>query len=407
MKRTLAVFLMILLLLPLYPAMAQDASIPANSPIRLGGKGDDSIGKGSMLALSNGNLLLSISTHRGRNGQGETKRSNAWTWLLCLAPDGSILWETEFGEDRGSMGFGSLTEQPNETVAGYVHYSIEQHSQYMQKRIYSLKDGSLVWKGEPEKTTDDSIYVSINTAGSRYLREETHDAQAKCEPRFYQLEEADGKVAWRVDAESIGLNNLRGVLPVPQGTLLYGCLWEDGATGGTAKALVMDDQGKVLWSLPMKDLGDADLLSALNDSGNHALLSGFNYGPFDSKSGHFEYRKKFVLQLDTTTGQEIWRKEYPDGAQTTSPTGLQLTTEQGYLSAAIDTRDYSGFVYQLLGTDGTEQAPWQVTLKDTAIVGLNVFHWNGEIWQLYTAEQDGDMDVVLERLIIPDAAKDS
>ncbi len=395
MKRTLAVLLTILLLLPLSLAMAEDASAPAKSPIRLGGKGDDTISNGDVLPLKSGNLLLSISTHRGRNGQAETERSNTWAWLICLKPDGSTLWETEFGEDRGNLGFGNLTEQPGETVAGYLYYSIDQHSQYQQKRIYSLKDGSLLWEGEREPRADPNINVTINTVGFRYLRKETHDAQAKCEPRYYQLEEADGTVVWRMEQESIGLSNYRGALKVPQGTLLYGSHWDDGASGSIAKALLMDDQGKVLWAMVMEDLYDANLMYGLAAGSDRVLLAGLSRSPLT----------RMLLLIDTATGGVIWRKLYRDEDGTIHPIRAQLEMEQGFLVADIDTRDSSGFIYMLMGVDGTEQAPWQVTLKDTAITGLYLFRWNQEAWAAYNIEQDGEMDVVLERPVIPEQAK--
>lgn len=405
MKRTLTVLLIILLLLPLSHTMAEEAYNTAKSPLRLGGSGDDSAGNGDVLPLSSGNLLLSISTHRGRNGQAETERSNGWLWLICLKPEGSTLWETEFGEDRGTIGFGNLIEQPGDKVVGYMHYSIDQHSQYRQKRIYSLKDGKLLWQGELESMTDPNIYVTIDTVGSRYLRKETHDAHATCEPRYYQLEEADGTVVWRVEQDSIGLNNFRGALEVPQGTLLYGCQWDDGASGGTAKALLMDDQGKILWSMATEELNDSRLLHGLSSGNSRALLSGLSSGPIDPNGGLPAYREQFLLLLDTGTGREIWRKQYRDNAGTIHPIGEQLETEHGFLLADTDTRDFSGYICMLVGADGTEQEPWQVTFKDTEVNGLELFRWNGEIWAEYIITQDGDMDVVLERLIIPGQAQ--
>jgi outer membrane protein assembly factor BamB len=405
LKRSLAVLLMILLLLPLSHAMAEDASKSAKSPIRLGGKGDDTIGRSCFLPLSNGNLLLSISTHKGRNGQAMTERSNGWLWLICLKPDGSTLWETEFGEDRGTIGFGNLMEKPDQTVMGYMHYSIDQHSQYRQKSIYSLKDGKLLWQGEREVKTDRNIYVTINTVGSRYLRKETHDAKAKCEPRYYQLEETDGTIVWCVEDKSIGLNNLRGALNVPQGTLLYGCQWDEGASGGQAKAMLMNDQGKVLWTMGMDGLNNSELVNGLVHGSDQVLLTGSNHGPFGSISSRFAYREGFLLLLDTATGRELWRRLYRDEEEIIQHLGIQFETEQGFLLANIDISDYSGFLYQWMGFDGSEHTPWQVTFKDTAVIGLELFQWNGEIWQVYTIEQDGDMDVVLERLAIPEQAQ--
>ena len=401
MKRFLAVLLILLLQLPLIPSMAEDVPGAAKSPIRLGGKGDDTIGNGDMLPLSNGNLLLSISTHRGRGGQAETKRSNGWLWLICLKPDGSTLWETEFGEDRGTLGFGNLIEQPGDKVMGYMHYSIDQHSQYRQKCIYSLKDGKLLWQGERELMTDPNINVTITAVGSRYLRKETHDAHAACEPRYYQLEEADGTVVWRMEQDSIGLNNYRGALSVPQGTLLYGCQWDDGASGGTAKALLINDQGKILWSMAMDDLNDSRLLYGLASGNSRALLAGLSSGPVDPKGGRPAYREQLLLLLDTGTGREIWRKQYRDDAGTIHPIGEQLETEHGFLLADTDTRDFSGYICMLVGADGIGHEPWKVTFKDTAVNGLELFLWNGEIWTEYIITQDGGMDVMLERLTIP------
>ncbi len=394
MKRSLAALLLFLLLLPLTYAIAEEASNAAQSPIRFGGSGDDSIVRDTVLPLESGNLLLSISTHRGRSGQAETKRSNTWAWLICLKPDGSTLWETEFGEERGTTSFGSLTEQPGETVTGYLYYSIDQHSQYRQKQTYSLKDGSLLWQGERESMTDPNIYVTINTAGSRYLREETHDSQAKCEPRYYQLEETDGTVVWRVESESIGLRLCEGALSAPKGTLLYGCHKEAGTRGEKAKALLMDDRGEVMWSMTMDDLNDARLMFGLAAGNDRALLAGVSRDPHE----------RFLILIDTKTGSELWRRQYRDEGDTIHPISAQLETEQGFLLADVDARDHSGFIYMLVEADGTEHKPWQVTFRDTAFVGLNLFQWNKEAWAAYNIEQDGDTDVMLERLLIPEQA---
>lgn len=392
MKRSLTVLLTFLLLLSLTNAMAEEASNVAKSPIRLGGSGDDSIVRDNVLPLLNGNLLLSISTHRGRSGQAETKRSNTWAWLICLKPDGSTLWETEFGEERGTTSFGSLTEQPGETVTGYLSYSIDQHSQYRQKQTYSLKDGSLLWQGEREPMTDPNIFVTINTAGSRHVRKESISEQAKRKLRYYSLEEADGKVLWRVESESIGLRLCEGALSVPKGTLLYGCQTEDGTRGEKAKALLMDDQGEVLWSMTMDDLKDARLMFGLAAGNDRALLAGVSRDPYE----------RLLLLIDTASGGVIWRRQYRDEGDTIHPISAQLETEQGFLLADVDARDHSGFIYMLVGNDGTEHKPWQVTFKDTAFIGLDLLQWNKEVWAAYNIEQDGDTDVMLERLLIPE-----
>ena len=388
MIRLLSVLCMVLLL-SLVSAGAENSAAYAKSPIRFGGAGDDYVVRSSTLALSNGNLLLSIATQKGKTSAA---RRNIWTRLICLKPYGSILWETEFGEEKGVTLFTNLTEQPDQTVTGYISYSIDQHGLYKQKRAFSLIDGTLIKQGEREAETDDTdTHMYIEAAGTRFLRIEIHNAQTTTDPRYYQLEEADGKILWRVEGDVIGLSNCEGAVQVSAGTMLYGMLWVDAENGSKATAVLLNDQGKVLWSVALDDLKDTTLDYALAAGNNRVLLSGHADGPAN----------RLYLLIDAKTGSVLWRMLYSNGEGSGFPKRTMLETDEGYLIADTDKRDYSGLNYVLLVPNGEVKKQWLNTLKDTTIIGTDLFRWNGEIWIVYTAEKEGDMDVILERVEIP------
>ena len=89
-RKTLALLLALMICLGACPAFADDRTTDS---YYYGGTGQDTVYEAT--PLPDGNLLLNGYTQLGRAGQAQLtgKGHPTRAWLLCLAPDGSILWE--------------------------------------------------------------------------------------------------------------------------------------------------------------------------------------------------------------------------------------------------------------------------------------------------------------------------
>ena len=195
---------------------------------------------------------------------------------------------------------------------------------------------------------------------------------------------------------------------MPQGTLLYGADFKEGASGETAKALLIDEKGDVVWSSAQEDLPDARFKYGITASGGRALLAGINRAVDDPQA--YAPRERLLALLDTATGSVLWRKldRQPEGNPESQallagpPISSQLETEQGFLLADNSLEAFTGFVYQLIGPDGSEKAQWQNDFRDTTVYSPYLFRWNNEIWAAYSIGQDGETDVMLDRVKMPE-----
>ena len=189
-----------ILLLALTSAFAQ--GVTADSPIMLGGTGDDSYH--DSLSLPNGNVIFSIASNGGRNGGEQYAKRTRKAWLICLAPDGSTVWENEFGDSHpgGYTIFSQLVLGSDNSFSGMASYSINQYSQYRQMMTFSTVDGSLIQSGERimDSMEADNIYRTFQTSGGYRMAEEVNNFNTNLKPRILRLLDSDGNQLWELNA---------------------------------------------------------------------------------------------------------------------------------------------------------------------------------------------------------------
>lgn len=371
--------------------------------IRLGGTGDDHLT--TAVPLENGNLLLAMSSQGGRNGQAEHPQGARKMWLLCLAPNGSPLWETEYGHEKGSSWFYGLTVDGG-SVTGALRHSIDDSMQYTQRRTYSLADGALLWEGEkadPSKL-DRNVKIYEYPLGPLLFEQEVHDYEATCEPRFYRLRDAGGGELWCVDAKEVGLSNQEGQLRFGESTLLWGRQWNYESGSSQLVALRIDDGGNLLWRASLTDIEDGLFRDGLLDSRGRMVLTGISRSAMRvSSEGYglgYEDQKQLLVCMDAATGEQLWRHENGLVSDEVLPIDDILQVEAGYLLAGVGL-NHMGSAFELLDFDGNSLARWSTVLPETVSYGQTLFHWKGETWVGTSIEEDGTRDVYLERVEMP------
>ena len=413
MKRFLVCLLALALLCAAWPAMAEDEP----RRIILGGTGDDSATM--PLAHENGDLILSICSAGVRNGEKEYPRHARKVWLLRLSPEGKIVWETSFGEEKGFTNLSGLSVTAEGELSGIVSHTINQVRQYRQPMRFSLVDGAVLWQGEKVDDaaelypTDENglkmLMYRYTLESGRKLEEEVHDSDASCEPRLYRLLNADGSTLWTVNAKEIGMSRRNGQLEVSGGTLLYGSDWDEALLGEHPVAQLINDEGTPVWYMRLMETEGVLRLTLLDSEGRAVLCGTSNEYERDEEghwTGEMAKSNQLLLCLHPKTGDLLWRQEN-DRMQQKWPVDNMIETESGYLLADSN-QQYSGLIYQLVNHSGETTARWETTKTECTFIGARLFMWGQELWTEGILEDiDGDMDVLLERVDIPDAGEQS
>ncbi|MDD3336002.1 MAG: hypothetical protein PHI98_10870 [Eubacteriales bacterium] len=399
MKRRL--FTILLILAVTFSGVALgEYTVTAPDSIRLGGTGDDSIV--DILALANGDLILSLSTQGGFDQETEYGNNIRKAWLLRLSTDGVILWQTVFAEEKGYTSFGyttfsALEDNGDGTFSGVVHHSVNQSGVYTQPQTRSLKDGSLISEGEKTDLTkrDPNINTHRYQDGQLVLQEEIHDAGASCEPCYLTLFDENGTERWMVTASDIGIKVIAGMKVVTGGVILYGKQWIDD--GYRIVALRINDDGTVGWRYCPSDIPDGDLDNALVDSDGRFVGVGFARSAYAEDTG-WAFWLHVNLCLDTQTGEVIWRRFYE--------------VESNYRGRILEWNDQ----YLLLGNpsftvmdrEGYLRGSFMQSPQNDYIGWCTPFQWGDQLWvEKLLKRANGTQDAMLERLEVPKDVADA
>jgi len=389
MKRILtycAAFMLALILLP-----AGSLATTAESPIFLGGTGDDSCA--GTLQLPNGNLILSLSSKGGRNGEPEYPGNVSKTWLLCLAPDGSTVWETTFGEEHknGYTSLYLLTLNDDDTFTGTARYSISQFPQYRQEMTFSCADGSLLSQGDRIPEDADTCMQYFKHNGFTLISEPIMSG-ADDDYRILRMLDAAGNELWQLDSVAIGIGYPDGFTPAAQGTLLYG--GNANTANNTAQATVslVDPSGHAVWTHHVENLDNGDFFDGMVDSGGRFIAVGFcnNQGQGSAR--------QLVLCIDIDTGAVIWQRVA--GTADRRLPCRHLTELNGQYILCDSGDQYQSNLFETLDQDGYEVQRWTTSIPGYTMLTPRFFWWNGELWT-ENLVQTNDMDAVLERVVIP------
>ena len=274
MKHIVSYMLAIILLLAFTSVSAQ--GVTAESPIILGGTGDNT--DSDFLSLPNGNIIIAVSSNGGRNGEKPYAGGIRKVWLVCLSPDGSIVWENVFGDDRagGYTHLNQLILGDNDSISGMVSYSIDQRSQYRQMMIFSTIDGSLLQSGERvmDSMEMDNVYRTFSTSGKFRIADETYNFDTNLKPRMLRLLDDKGNQLWELNATENDISHMRQLIPVPQGTVLYGQEDAEGSVSSEAVAMLVDNTGAVVWEYRYRRDSMCSFIDGVLDSQGRIVLLG-------------------------------------------------------------------------------------------------------------------------------------
>lgn len=398
MKHIIAYSLALILVLAAAPACA--LAVTADSPLILSNSGDVSCF--GTLPLANGSVILSLSVSDDQNKPSDSDFSIVNTWLVCLAPDGSTVWENTFGSDTAgsytTMHY--LTLNGDGTFTGTVRYEIEQSVQYRQKLTFSCADGSVVSEGE--KVTDtsqtDKILNDYYPNGNVMLVEEIHNCETTCKPRILRLLDADGSELWALDTADTGLSNIAGWVATEKGALLYGWNYDETTGDNQAIAELINSEGCLLWVYRAAGIPDGELKDAIVDSNGRFVATGFARNDAAGSEALFDF-DQLVICLDTETGSEIWVRI---NTQTDHklPAAYIAETDGQYVLCTVDS-SYTSSIFETLDQNGRETNYWTVSTPEYGRLAPKFFQWGGELWT-QTILDGSNSAVLLERVVIPD-----
>lgn len=402
MKRIPVYWMAIVLALAVLPAFATAATV--ESPVILGGKGDESCF--DILPLSNGNIVLSLTSTGGLDGGPEYGGNIRKVWLLCLAPDGSTVWENNFGEDRegGYTTLLNLILNGDDTFTGTVRYTLSQYTQFRQTMTFSCADGSVISKGEKVMDTmeNDHIYRNYYTNNGYTLITESHGSETADTLHILRMLDADGSELWTLDADTAGISHTQGWIPTEYGAVLYGKNFAQSGPLAQAAAVLVGPDGRVVWARHAADVFDGAFFDAIIDSGGRFIGLGFARGAMTGSTNEYSLGYDAFSQLvvcwDAATGNEIWQKA-TEAVDRKLPYSRLAEIGGQYILCDSDI-DYNGCVYETLDQNSEELQYWTASFPGCTHLSPKFFTWDGELWTENSIE-DSDKDIVLERVVIP------
>ena len=403
MKRFFLYSIVAILALGILPGCA--LATTAESPIILGDYGDESCY--ATLQLPNGNIILSLTSTGGRNGAPLYGGSIRKVWLLCLAPDGSTVWETELGEDikGGYTTMISLTLNDNDTFTGRIRYTISQHPQYWQEMTFSCNDGTLISEGEkiPDAMETQKTSREYFTVGNQTILREVHNCESTCDPCTLHMIGPDGNEQWCLDTDAIGLEYMVRWVPAPGGAILYGMNRTKSSPNRQAVALLVDPDGNIVWYRAAAVFEYASLSDAIVDSNGRFVGLGFaRNNAYCENNGYnlgFDSFNQLLVCWDAATGEEVWQKT-TELTDRQLPSSYLAETDGQYILTDSGSK-YKCCVFETVDTNGNELQYWTTSFPGCTHFTPRFFTWNGELWTR-TSIEDSDDDIVLERVQIPD-----
>lgn len=383
-KRFILWICCVLLILVPCQGMAEDSTQPKE--IALG----RAITMTDPLPLSNGNLMILAGWQEGGEHPADS-------WLICLTPDGDILWEVQVETTHGDL----LREDTDGTVLVCHLYD---GNTVKQLRRYAVTDGAVVWESaritltsaqtvKYNEKNDIREYVSL--LDDRIFRETVHDSSTTTRPRYCQLENWEGQVLWRFDDIQTGLSVHYGLKSLPQGTLLTGVNYDRDAA--EMVALLVDDEGHILWQYPSDPKNQGRIEDALLLKDGTVLMTGYAvYMDGVTPS------EKLYLCFDPATCSILWERREKQREERPLRMDGQLETRVGILETDGNLA-YDGCAFRLMDFQFDELAYWEMRLPHMGSgIDSNPFLWNGKVWTQVFGHHNREYDTRLIPVELPD-----
>ncbi len=364
-KKLLAVLMLFVLCLSAaVPALADDRT---NDTFYYGGSGQDTIYAAT--PLPNGNLLLNGYTQLGRNGRemvtGSPRQTRAW--LLCLAPDGSILWEA-VDETEGTTRYVAPVITSGGEIAVLFYNSPSQVNTEIAIHIYTM-DGQL--KEKIALPLEVGLVEGVMTDGYVFYDWEKGYIAADLTGTVRGLDiEKENRIT------SIGVSDMQ---PYGDGWIMAGrrnneSLVENlvgfAETKFTYRYSIahFDRDGKVVWRY---DAPEEAILCKPVLAGDGTILC--NWHKWNGETG--EVTESHMICLDEN-GQLQWDIDIPAKAS-----GDFAVTEDGFVFYRTwMEKTYTHIEFTLIGQDGQVKQQWQAEKRKEMHFGAEMFTWNGVAW---------------------------
>ena len=372
-KKLLAVLMMIVLSLSAaLPAFADDRT---NDTFYYGGTGQDTIYEAT--PLPNGNLLLNGYTQLGRNGREQVSGSPRQTraWLLCLAPDGSILWEA-LDETEGTTRYVAPVITSGGDIAVLFYNSPSQVNTEIAIHLYSM-EGQL--KEKVALPLEVGLVEGVMTDGYVFYDWEKGYIAADLTGTVRGLEIGE--------EERITGSGVADMIPYGDGWIIAGQRrnepLEENLVGFADKKATFsysivhfDRDGKTVWRYDAPE--DALLYNpVLADDGS--ILC--NWRKWNEETG--EVTESHMICLDGN-GQLQWQVDIPSKV-----CGNFAPVEDGFVFyRKWMEKTYTFIEFTLIGRDGQVKQQWQAEKRREMLYGAEMFAWNGEAWFHADAERE-------------------
>lgn len=361
-QKTLAMVLAVLICLGACPAFADDRT---QDTYYYGGTGQDTVY--NVTPLPDGNLLLNGYTQLGRGdlkqltGKGHPTRA----WLLCLAPDGSILWEV-IDKTEGTTRYVTPIVTTAGEIAVLFYNSPSQVTTEIAIHRYSL-EGELKEKialplevGLVEgRMTDGFVfydwehgYMTADLAGT---------------VQRINISKADRIIGSGVDA----------MVPYGDGWVIAGRTNNEDAGEAIAH---FNKEGKVVWYYTTPELAEGFFVGPEVQTDGNLVL---NWYKLNKETGETQESRMLCLAAD---GSPLWELNIPSEAR-----GNFTVTKDGFVFAKQRMeKTYTFIQFTLVGADGQVQQQWQAEKRRDMLYGSDLVTWNGEAWFHADAERQSN-----------------
>ncbi len=364
MKRKLIAFTLLaaLLVAVCLPAAADDRTVDT---WYFGGTGQDTIY--DVTPLPGGNLLLNGYTQLGRNGRemvtGSPRQTRAW--LLCLAPDGSILWEA-LDETQGTTRYVTPLLTSSGDIAVLFYNSPSQVNTEVAIHIYSM-EGQL--KKKVPLPLEVGLVEGVMTDGFVF-----YDYDRGC-----MAADLNGTVRL-LDAQKADLvigSGTAAMVPYKDGWVTSGRSRDEDAGHVVAH---FNREGKRVWSFTTPELAEGFFsIPQLQQDGT--ILVNWSLHDLESE----QVLESRMICLDEN-GNQLWEKPLPVEA-----VGPFVTTEEGWVFCRNwMEKTYTFIRFILVGEDGQLKEMRQAEKRRDLLFGSEPFLWNGEAWFHADAEREAN-----------------
>jgi len=337
------------------------------------------------LVLRNGNLLLPLNSKKDPEGELLDK-GNSLARLVCLAPDGTIVWDRYYGDLPGGTVYGLFIELEDGNLAGLAHYYAGAAEPKAWRLTLSPTGEEIAREPQPMDWFD----ILVVPGGYWTMKNNPPDGEWE-----YSYQTPAFETRWSISETQAVRYQCWAVEGVQGGLLLLGRDAERESTTAVAK---VSYDGELIWRAGLRDGTSCGAFEAQDGT---VVVLGTITNP------HTEERKGYTAGI-SREGQILWEGEYDLGDDfrgfrysEETPQGHRLL----YLSDFGNTNSEGKTLHSLLlDKTGREldrreyQHPWDYanTMAGLTVYNLSFVDWNGQAWvMVYGIHQQGGPDGTL------------